>query len=57
VKAALAAALDVIGRSVPKFGIGFRVPSIEILAVLWPGSEARERIRAGGDPEMDEVLE
>jgi superfamily II DNA or RNA helicase len=58
VKAALGAALDAIGRSMPKFGIGFRVPSIEVLVVLWPGSEARERIRAGADPDsMDEILE
>jgi hypothetical protein len=58
VKVELAAALVAIGRSVERFGIGFRVPSVEIVAVLWPGSESRERSSAGADPDaVDEVLE
>jgi hypothetical protein len=58
VKAALAAAVDAIESSVGKFGIGFRVPSIEVVAVLWPGTESRERIRPGADPDaLDEILE
>jgi hypothetical protein len=39
VQEALSGALQFVAREVPKLKTGFRVPAVEALAMLWPGSE------------------
>jgi ERCC4-related helicase len=52
VKAAVATAAGIIERSVPELAVHFRVPSLEVVGVLWPGREGAGS-EGPGEPESD----
>lgn len=53
VKAAVEAAVDFITAEVSKFDLGFHVPSVEVLAVLWPSVEIPANEGDVSDAETD----
>jgi hypothetical protein len=53
VKAAVEAAVGFITAEVPKLDLGFRVPSVEVLAVLWPGVAILANEGEGSQAETD----
>ena len=59
VQVAVDAALQAVQSEVLKLNTGFRVPNVEALAVLWPGTESpiREDERSGALDVMQEILE
>jgi len=62
VKAAVEAAMSFIASEVPKLDLGFRVPSVEVLGVLWPGAAGPGSSSGQGDQgatadPMEDLLE
>jgi superfamily II DNA or RNA helicase len=57
VQTAVAAALKSIESKVPQFNTGFRVPVVETLAVLWPGSEKGTPLGQEADVNQEDELE
>jgi hypothetical protein len=59
VQGALDAALSRIELEVPKLKTGFRLPAVEALAVLWPGTEnvVQQNERTGAVDSGDDLLE
>jgi len=55
VKVALAAAMSVIGRYASTLDLGFRVPLIQVMVVLWPGNE-RVSLKGGPPQEASEYF-
>jgi ERCC4-related helicase len=58
VRVAVEAAVGFVAAEIPKLDLGFRVPSVEVLAVLWPGVDGGDATQpdASSDP-TDDFLE
>jgi hypothetical protein len=56
VKAEVEAAVAVVTYDIPKLDLGFKVPVVEVLAVLWPGQEI-PATEAGEDGEEGEAID
>ncbi|MCL6503891.1 MAG: DEAD/DEAH box helicase family protein [Pirellulales bacterium] len=57
VKTAVVAAVEFITREVAQMDLGFRVPSVEVLAVLWPGQATLTTNSPSVEADTDDQLE